>query len=1565
MADGRSSTLASIIAVVLALAFAGGLVSLTVAGEPRCGILTGRVLNTSGKPVPGAFISVPTVDGEDIRRVRTDSDGYFRVARVPVGYHVIAAQRRGYEYQEAGTGSVQEGRELQMQPIVLRPAPDSLEMSVAYPLSVATGGRKRLYVSGVCSAERARVRFSIHPYDLVGERVRDLRRSGGEEFDRRQRLIKEINRLEPAVWSWERSYSTSELNGHFDGYPATPKLDRPGTYLVVATLGKASAGDTLNVTSLALVAKRDADGVLAWTTDIRTGKPVAGASVEVHGRNTGGATAATDDQGLARLNASGEDSLVVARHQGSIAFTSSYYYSDEYNQGCLIYTDRPLYRPGHTVHFKGIFRRSLPGSYQVLADREVEFVVEDPEGRAVGSVRARTNGLGTAAAGWQIPEDAPLGSYRVRVKLDGRTADARFSVDEYRKPEYAVEVSLPQPFCVRGTVVNATIRANYYFGAPVADAEVTYTVYRSRWWFHHYDSEFESWFDTMFGGYGYDYGGYGEVVMEGTGRTDEAGQLKIRLDTGKEEELARWVVEARVVDISMREVTASAGITVTPADFSVQASLQRYVTSPGEAVVVDIQTVDWTGKPVPDRSLEAIVERVRWSRGSQRTEEVARLKASTDGKGRGTLQWTPESRGDYRITLECRDDRGRIARDQADVWVVSAGQSEFYGQGPPEEALTIVRDRKMYRPGDTAKLLVRSATPGLNVLLTIEGQKLYEARVLHLQGSTLTVDVPLNDSQRPGVTVSCLYIKDGQMRVATEELGVSPEDAFLTVELASSRERYRPGDEARYTIRTLDAKGRGVQAEVSLGVVDEAIYALRADNTPDLRRHFWGPRYNRVNTSSSVEDYYLGGVDKFEDSVRRDFRDTAFWAPQILTDSEGRATVRFRMPDNLTTWRATARAVTEDTTVGWAVHKSLVTKDVVVRLQAPRFFRERDRQTLGVIVHNYTSERRRVRVSLSATGLEIRGASARTVTVDADGAARIPVEVDVRRPGEAVLTARADGGNREASDAMELRFPVHPHGVVATVAKAGAAPVREAVFNLPANAHLDSARLHLEITPSAAGAIFPGLRYLVNYPWGCVEQVTSSFVPDVVVKRAMDRLGLPVPDEARELPQMLRRGIRLLRDAQNGDGSWGWHGEGVADIGMTGYVLFALAEARAAGADVPADMVARGTAWLAEAVGRGVPPKPAARDWPKMGNWYRNQLESFAFGLAALSANGAGDRTLFRDLWERQADLTDFALACLGMAAAQSGWSQELTDVATALQGRKKTEAGFMFWGGSPDPFGWRAPAATAMAMRVLHRAGRTSNQLEPVAAWLARQRAGDNWSNTRETSLVILALVEHMESLPTATGSVEVLVNGRTAAAFELRRQDAFLPPRSLDVPGKSLRAGRNTVTIRVNGTGTAFWSGVLTFVDPSEDLPAAPGYFRVTRAFQRVRLEKQPDGSFKEKVEPLRGSVRVGETLRMRIQVRPRSSGQYVLVECPLPSGFEVVERPNPSWDLSFSGIEVRDDRVGIFSRTLDGEVNTFDFQVRAEVPGELHVMPVRAYAMYAPQLAGTSPEARLTVR
>jgi len=1561
MSDARSS-FAGVFSVALALALAGGLVSLTVAGEPRCGIVRGRVVDAGGAPVAGAFVSVPTVDGEGVRRVRTDSGGYFRAARVPVGEHRIGAQRRGYRYREHAVGPVEEGREADAGSIVLWSAPDFLEMSVAYPLSVATGGRKRIYVSGFCSQESARVRFSIHPYDLVGERVRDLQAAGGEGFENRRRIIANPGKLPPAVWSWERSYSTSELDGSFNGYPATPKLDRPGTYLVVAALGDLSAGDTLNVTSLALVAKRDENGVLAWVTDIRSGRPVAGAAVEALSRNAAPVTTATDRRGLARLPGSGEDCLVVARHKGSAAFTDSSYYKEGYAEDCLIYTDRPLYRPGHTVHFKGIFRRSQPGSYQVLGERDVEFVVEDPEGREAGRVRQRTNGLGTAAASWRIPEDARLGSYRVRVDVDGRTADARFSVDEYRKPEYAVEISLPQPSCVRGTTVEATVRANYYFGAPVADAEVSYTVYRSRWWFRAYDSEFESWFDQLMVRSGYDYGGYGEVVLEGSGRTDASGQLKITLDTAKEEELARWVVEARVVDISMREVTASAGVTVTPADFSVQASPRRYVTSPGEAVAVDVRTVDWTGKPVPRRSLEAVVERVSRVRTTERFVETARIKASTGADGRGMFRWTPEGRGDYRIRLECPDDSGRIARDEARVWVVSPGQSAFYGQGPPEEDLTLVRDRKIYRPGDTAKLLVRSSPGDVDVLLTVEGQMLHEARVLRVSPGGMTVDIPLAAAHRPGVTVSCLAIRDGQMLSRTEELAVSPEESFLTVELSSSRERYRPGEQAEYSIRTLDAEGRGVQAEVSLGVVDEAIYALRADSTPDLRRHFWGPRYNRVSTSSSVEDYYLGGVDKFEDSVRRDFRDTAFWAPQILTDGQGRATVRFKLPDNLTTWRATARAVTAETAVGSAVHRCTVTKDVMVRLQAPRFFRERDRLTLGVIVHNYTPQRRRIRLSLKASGLEVRGASGRTVTVDAGGARRIPVEVAVLRPGQAVLLARADGGSPEASDAMEQRFPVHPHGVAASVARSGLVPVREAAFILPQDAAQESARLRLEVSSSAAGAVFSGLRYLVGYPWGCVEQVTSSFVPGIIARRAVDRLGLPMPDGGRDLPQMLRKGVRLLREAQNPDGSWGWFGGGPANLEMTAYVLLALREAQAAGVAVPEDMVKRGILWLADAVRGSLPPPLLAKDLPEERARYRRELEEHAFALAALAAGGAGDRTLFKELWRRQAHLSDFALACLGMTAAASGWPRELTDAATALQGRKKTESGLVFWAGSPDPFGWGAPAATAMAMRVLHRAGRTARELEPVAAWLATQRQGDHWENTRETSLVILALVEHMESLSSATGTAEVFVNGRKAGSFTFTRLDAFRPPRFVELSGRDLQVGRNTVTIRLSGRGTAFWSGLLSFVSSGDDMPAAPGYFNVTRAFQRVRLEKQPDGSFKERADPLKGRVRVGETVRMRIQVRPRSSARYVLVECPLPAGFEVVDREGAGPDAAQ---EVRDDRVGIFSHRMDAGGQSFDLILRAEVPGDLRVMPVSASAMYAAQLSGRSAGARLTVR
>lgn len=189
-------------------------------------------------------------------------------------------------------------------------------------------------------------------------------------------------------------------------------------------------------------------------------------------------------------------------------------------------------------------------------------------------------------------------------------------------------------------------------------------------------------------------------------------------------------------------------------------------------------------------------------------------------------------------------------------------------------------------------------------------------------------------------------------------LQVSPQDRFLQVEVTPDNGEYKPREKARYTIKTTDAGGKPVSAEVSLSVVDEAIYAISEEMVPEIKRFFYGKRPNLVATTTSFVERYFGGAKKEAREKRGDFRDTAYWNPTILTDENGEAKVELQLPDNLTTWRATARAHTLETSVGSGVNKVLARKKLLARLALPRFFVEGDTVSLGGIVHNSTGTKR-------------------------------------------------------------------------------------------------------------------------------------------------------------------------------------------------------------------------------------------------------------------------------------------------------------------------------------------------------------------------------------------------------------------------------------------------------------------------------------------------------------------------------------------------------------------------------------------------------------------------------
>jgi uncharacterized protein YfaS (alpha-2-macroglobulin family) len=341
----------------------------------------------------------------------------------------------------------------------------------------------------------------------------------------------------------------------------------------------------------------------------------------------------------------------------------------------------------------------------------------------------------------------------------------------------------------------------------------------------------------------------------------------------------------------------------------------------------------------------------------------------------------------------------------------------------------VIADKKKYEAGETAKILIVAPVKDLSVLIAIEGAKIHEYRVEKLEGFSKEIEVPLKKEWMPTAYVTVSGIGKKEYYEESAKIAISPKEHYLTVDIQPNAEKYHPADTATYKVITKDDTGKPVSAEVSLGVVDESLYALRKDTT-DIKDYFWGPRSNRVATNYSFSGYFSGGIGKEDKNLlRRNFKDTAFWNPSVVTNDQGEATLNIQMPDNLTTWRATAVAQTLSTSVGQQINKVISSKDLIVRIATPRFFMERDRITLKAIVSNYTTKDQALKVKLGLEGgiefADPTQAQDRDLTVGPQKTVSFDFVVLPKLMGDAkVATARQ--ATPKVSDGVELKIPILP-----------------------------------------------------------------------------------------------------------------------------------------------------------------------------------------------------------------------------------------------------------------------------------------------------------------------------------------------------------------------------------------------------------------------------------------------------------------------------------------------------------------------------------------------------------
>ncbi len=1372
----------------------------------------------------------------------------------------------------------------------------------------------------------------------------------------------------------------------------------PGVYVVEAVNAPLKAYTVVIVSDVGLVTKTSPGQLFAFAANRFSGEPQAGCSVQTLVDRKPAATGTTGADGTltVALDAVRPESVVsVARCGDQVTATDPGGWSLQESARELVgyvFTDKPIYRPGHTVRIKAVLRWRTRGQLAPFDRPQVELAVADNSDKVVFRETRDVDAFGAVDAAFPLPAGAALGYYSVTVNSDDQKAGGTFEVQEYRKPEYEVVVTAPDRFVIQGASIRATINARYYFGQPVAGGLVKYVVHRQSYYspLRWSDDEEE---------YGSGWWGGGDQESERTARLDAQGNAVVTIPTTADDKARDYSlrIEARVTDASSREVSGHTIVHATYGRFFLSTNPDRYVYRPGGRAEVAIKALDYAGTPQAGLAVTVSLERLTYDQGRWQDPAVTEITSGTvqtDQDGRTSWSATlPSEPGTYRFRAGARSD-ARLVQDDSSVWV--SGYSAAEGEEDQDVSLELIADQRSYKPGDTARILVRGGQVAAPVLVTKEGQIVSYHQVVRVKPDE-AIEVPIVDDDLGDIYVNILFLKDDRLYRAEKRLKVPASSRQLQVTVTAAQAVSRPRQPGQFTLTVTDDAGVPVRAQVAIGVIDEAVYGVKPDSTPDPLRFFYRRDYSRVWTEFSRGYSFVGyagtqqilltqrrrpftladfkGERQVKPQVRKDFPDAIFWAAGVVTDAEGRASILVPYPDALTTWRVTARAVTADTKVGAGIARTTTTKDLILRVVTPRFLTEGDTVDLPLIVHNYLPADKTVRVTATSAGL--------TPLPDADGRAlpgqdtSLPIaqggeaRIDWRFKADQVGTATVTGAatTDADADAVELSFPVLPFGLKRETGAAGSilgAGEQTADLAIPDTANPSARRLRVSLAPSLAGPLLGALDFLTSYPYGCTEQTLSSFVPNLLVKRAFDDLHLAPTEAMKALDRQVSEGLTRLYDYQHDDGGWGWWKTDENQPFMTAYALYGLLEAKAGGYKVDE--------WRIENAVRAL--RRLYREYPRAVPDLK-AYEVYVLGIAAargIEAREYGEDAARYDqgaalseLWEARGRMSAYGRSLLLLALDQAN-DRRGDELARDLASAAQRKGDLVWWASEGDPlledFGDTSVEATAFAVRALAARDPRSPLLEPAVRWLMLNRTyGSYWSSTKQTAMVLYGLLDYMKARHETGGDseVEVFVNGTSTGVKKLSAA-ALASPAPMEVEAEA-GSGRNSVRIVKRGPGALYWAARATYFDTraasertgSRKLAILRQYFALTPVTVKGRIVYRET--------PFAGTARPGDLLLVRLTAAGSPDWRYLMIEDPIPAGTESIrqdymydfERSREWWWGSQR--EFRDDRVVFFQeRFTDGRYE-FSYLLKVTTPGTFRAMPARISAMYVPEATASS--------
>jgi alpha-2-macroglobulin len=1310
--------------------------------------------------------------------------------------------------------------------------------------------------------------------------------------------------------------------------------------------------------------------------------------------------------------------VITAEKDGDLAYVGS-----DWNEGLLpwdfnvrydlneaepqlrgtVFADRGVYKLGEEVHFKLVARADTPEGMQLLAPgSKVEITLRDSHSRDLDTRTVEVNAWSSAEWTFRVPQEAPLGTYNVVA----RTAQHRgevlgdFLVAAYRRPDFRVDTTLTSDSSLAGTPLAGRISGRYLFGAPMSGKDVKWTYSKvevfdapqkvtDRW-------PSERW---EFLGRDWDAPSTGvTTISQEEGKLDAKGELRLPLQTEKAAGAPfEYRLEGVVTDVTRQQIAGRASTRVDPAPWYIGLRRPPYFADAPKGIDTEVIAAGLDGLAVAGVTVKVALKRIQWASVRQ-AEGDGFYDWESERKEVDAGEWTITTQaqpvplhipltegGEYLLIARAEDGQGRSTTTRS--WFYAVGQGYTAWAREDHNRIELVPEKKTYRPGETARIMIKSPWESATALLTTEREGVRTWQPFELTSTQQTISVPITEKEIPNFFVSVLLVKgrtkqdpgvDGSdpgkpaFRLGYVELQVEDATKRLAVDVKANRDEFRPAAKAQIEVNVKDAAGRPSQSEVTLWAVDYGVLSLTGYTTPDVLDSIYLDKAlqvsnedsrqriisRRVLTPKGASDGGGGGKDAGPGTLRKDFRVLAFWVGSLVTDAKGRAKTEVTLPESLTTYRIMAVAGDKQSRFGWDQAEIRVNKPLMLTPAWPRFLAVGDKARFGAVVHNQLTRAGKATVSIESLDPSILSVSgSQSVELKPGTNAEVRFDANAHAVGDARIRMRVQMGRE--NDAFEDVIPVRVLVSPETVAAYGEAkPTATEKFELPQGIVPGFGGLRVDLSSTAMVGLAESGRYLVEYPYGCAEQRASKSLALMLAADLGEAFSLPGIDAAKA-KTAVQSSLLELGKYQCGDGGFSfWAGDCTSTSPyLTSWVVHVLQRGARLGYTVDKELLERAYTYLD---GRLAEPPPPNEGWrPAYNAWQ-------AFVIKALAEGGRNTDSHFNRVYEYRDRMPVFALAFLLDAAKADEAKAEL---------RRRINNSILAEGGTAhveelrDPYLewlWSSNVrSTAIVLGTYVRHGQDEEMVKRMVRWLMQSRKGGRWDDTQENAWALESLVEFYKKYESETpdfiATLKLGDQQLVQETFRGRSTDAKVQQWSM---ADLLKRGVTNapLTFTREGTGTLYYMLRLRYAANVLHHQALDRGFHIERAYAVAD-------------EPASTSFKAGDLITVTLRIRATKERKYVAITDPIPAGTEPVEtwfattasalveqqlrQERASWAWwersGFDHVERHDDRVNVFATRLNEGDHIFTYLVRATTTGTFIAAPTHAEEMYEPEVFG----------